>query len=160
MKYVKNLLLTAAVVSGIGFGAAGCSTKLSPEPFNPDTRLTAGQVKTKVKTGVTTSLEVFKALGAPNVVALEDGKGEVWTYDQIKVRRLSQGYSAGGNFSTFFGLGGDVSRNNIGKGVGAGGAAVAAGADTVTTAIQTATLIIRFDANEKVSSYKMLVTSF
>ena len=77
---------------------AGCSTDLSPEPFDANLRLTAGQVKMTVKTGVTTQSEVFRSLGTPNVVALESGRGEIWTYDQIKSRRTAQGYTAGTYF--------------------------------------------------------------
>lgn len=161
MKHSNKILygMAAVLVAGV---LAGCSTKLSPDPFDSDMRLTAGQVKTTVKKGVTTRLEIFKSLGAPNVVAMESGKGEIWTYDQIKVRRNAQGYGAGAYFLTGFAFGDGVSISQRNPGKGAGLAGVSAGADveTATTAIQTATLIIRFDANDKVESYKMLVTSF
>lgn len=160
MKCSKNALLIAAAI-GAGL-LAGCSTKLSPEPFDANSRLTPGQVKTTVKKGETTRFDIFKALGAPNVVAMEDGKGEVWTYDQIKVRRTAQGYNAGAYFMTGFAFGDDVSvsRKDPGNGFGTAGVSASGGVATDTMSIQTATLVIRFDANDKVSSYKMLVTSF
>lgn len=43
------------------------------------------------------------------MVALESGKGEIWTYDQIKVRRTAQGYGAGAFFATLFGFSDDAS---------------------------------------------------
>lgn len=162
MKCPKTLLLAATTVVSIGFLLTGCSTKLSPEPFDANLRLTAGQVKMTVKTGVTTQNEIFKSLGAPNVVALESGVGEIWTYDQIKVRRTAQGYGAGAFFATLFGFSDDASWSNRDPGHGGGeaGVEVSGSVGTSTTSVHTATLVIRFDANEKVASYKMLITSF
>lgn len=161
MKCSQKALLVMAAVVGTGL-LAGCSTKLSPEPFDSNLRLTPGQVKTTVKKGETTRLEVFKALGAPNVVAMEEGKGEVWTYDQIKVRRTAQGYNAGAFFLTGFAFSDGVSRSrrDPGHGIGEAGISASGALGTDTTSIQTATLVIRFDVNDKVASYKMLVTSF
>ena len=161
MKRCQKMLLVTAAVIGAGL-LAGCSTKLSPEPFDANLRLTPGQVKTTVRKGVTTRLEIFKSLGAPNVVAMESDKGEVWTYDQIKVRRTAQGYGAGAFFLTAFGFSDDQRESKYDPVHGGGEAGVSADGrvGTDTTSIQTATLVIRFDANDKVSSYKMLVTSF
>ena len=163
MKHSKKMLLVMAACVGAGL-LAGCSTKLSPEPFDANVRLTSGHVKMLVKKGVTTRLEIFKSLGAPNVIAMDSEKGEVWTYDQIKVRRTAQGYGAGAYFLTAFAFGDGINlqRNAFSPGHGAGDAGVSASGSvgTDTTSIHTATLIIRFDANDKVQSYKMLVTSF
>ena len=161
MKRFQKMLLVSAAVLGAGL-LAGCSTKLSPEPFDANLRLTPGQVRTTVKKGETTRLQIFKALGAPNVVAMESGKGEVWTYDQIKVRRTAQGYDAGAYFLTgfAFGDGVSISQKDPGKGAGLAGVSASGAVGTETTSIQTATLVIRFDTNDKVASYKMLVTSF
>jgi len=166
MKYSKKALLAMAAVIGTGL-LAGCSTKLSPEPFDANLRLTSGHVKTVVKAGKTTRLEVFKALGAPNVIAMDSDNGEIWTYDQMKVRRTSQGYSAGAYFLTLFAFSDDVAftgRNqNIpypGRGAGDAGVSATGRVGTSTTSISTATLVVRFDANDKVKSYNMLVTSF
>ena len=161
MKRFQKMLLVTAAVIGAGL-LAGCSTKLSPEPFDANLRLTPGQVKTTVRKGVTTRLEIFKSLGAPNVVAMESDKGEVWTYDQIKVRRTSQGYGAGAFFLTAFAFSTEDREYKYDPVHGGGEAGVSASGSvgTDTTSIQTATLVIRFDANDKVSSYKMLVTTF
>ena len=162
MKRYKTLLLTTAAVTGLGFLMTGCSTNLSPEPFDANLSLTAGQVKMTVKTGTTTQNEIFKSLGAPNVVALESGVGEIWTYDQIKVRRIAQGYGVGAFFATLFGFSDDASWSNRDPGHGGGeaGVEISGSVGTNTTSVHTATLVIRFDAKEKVASYKMLVTSF
>ncbi len=163
MKCSKKVLLMMAAVIGTGL-LAGCSTKLSPEPFDANLRLTSGHVKTVVKKGQTTRLEVFKALGAPNVIAMESGKGETWTYDQMKVRRTAQGYGAGAFFLTGFAFTDDFnprrSQFNPGSGVGEAGVSISGSVGTNTTSINTATLVIRFDASDRVQSYKMLVTSF
>ncbi len=161
MKYPEFLLLAVTAV-GLGLLMSGCSTDLSPEPFDANLRLTAGQVKMAVKPGVTTQNEIFKSLGSPNVVALESGKGEIWTYDQIKVRRTAQGYGAGAFFATLFGFSDDASWSNRDPGHGGGeaGVEISGNVGTNTTSILTATLIINFDQSEKVVSYKMLVTSF
>ena len=163
MKCSKKVLLVMAAAIGTGL-LAGCSTKLSPEPFDANLRLTSGHVKTMVKKGQTTRLEVFKALGAPNVIAMESGKGETWTYDQMKVRRTAQGYGAGAFFLTGFAFSDDVSLRrstfNPGGGIGEAGVSASGNVGTNTTSINTATLVIRFDAADRVQSYKMLVTSF
>lgn len=157
----STLVLLASGVSGLCLITAGCSTNLSPEPFDANLRLTAGQVKMSVQTGKTSQQEIFKSLGAPNVVSLESGKGEVWTYDQIRVRRTAQGYRAGAFFATLFGFS-DIHPSDRDPGSGIGGAGVEIGGNlaTDTTSVHTATLIIRFNTQEKVASYKMLVTSF
>ena len=166
MKCSKKVLLAMAAAIGTGL-LTGCSTKLSPEPFDANLRLTSGHVKTVVRKGQTTRLEVFKALGAPNVIAMESGKGETWTYDQMKVRRTAQGYSAGAYFLTLFAFSDDIAytgrKQNIpypGRGAGDAGVSASGSIGTSTTSINTATLVIRFDANDKVQSYNMLVTSF
>ena len=163
MKCSKKVLLEMAAVIGTGL-LAGCSTKLSPEPFDANLRLTSGHVKTVVRKGQTTRLEVFKALGAPNVIAMESGKGETWTYDQMKVRRTAQGYGAGAFFLTGFAFTDDFDPRrrsfNPGSGVGEAGVSASGSVGTNTTSINTATLVIRFDASDRVQSYKMLVTSF
>lgn len=163
MKCTKKVLLVMAAAIGTGL-LAGCSTKLSPEPFDANLRLTSGHVKSVVKKGKTTRLDIFKALGAPNVIAMESDKGEVWTYDQMKVRRTAQGYGAGAFFLTGFAFSDDVSLRrstfNPGGGIGEAGVSASGSVGTNTTSIHTATLIIRFDANDCVQSYKMLVTSF
>ena len=163
MKCSKKVLLVLAAAIGTGL-LAGCSTKLSPEPFDANLRLTSGHVKTVVKKGQTTRLEVFKALGAPNVIAMESGKGETWTYDQMKVRRTAQGYGAGAFFLTGFAFTDDFNPRrgqfNPGSGVGEAGVSASGSVGTNTTSINTATLVIRFDASDRVQSYKMLVTSF
>ena len=163
MKCSKKVLLVMAAAIGTGL-LAGCSTKLSPEPFDANLRLTSGHVKTVVKKGQTTRLEVFKALGAPNVIAMESGKGETWTYDQMKVRRTAQGYGAGAFFLTGFAFTDDFDPRrrsfNPGSGVGEAGVSASGSVGTNTTSINTATLVIRFDASDRVQSYKMLVTSF
>ena len=161
MKYSKNALLAVAAVIGAGF-LAGCSTKLSPEPFDANLRLTSGHVKAMVRKGKTTRLEVFKALGSPNVIAMDSDNGEIWTYDQMKVRRTSQGYGAGAFFLTGFAFDNDIDiqARNPGHGAGAAGVSANGKVGTDTTSIHTATLVVRFDASDRVQSYKMLVTSF
>lgn len=151
MKFNKTVLVAAGV---IGLTISGCSTKLSPEPFDANLRLTAGQVKMRIIPGTTSQQQVFRALGVPNVVALESGKGEVWTYDQIKVRRTAQGYSAGAYFGTIFNFG------DFTDGGGVPTSKIGGDLSTSTTSVQTATLVIRFTPQEKVESYQMLVTSF
>jgi len=171
MKCSKLFLLMASA-TGLAMLSSGCKTDLPAEPFDPSQRLTAGQVKMTVKIGATTQNEIYQSLGAPNMVALESGKGEIWTYDQIKVRRTMQGYNAGAFFGTIFpydsdfyagdkgGVWGYNGKWGIGSGGGGAGAKARAGVGTLTTSINTATLIIRFDNKEKVSSFKMLVTAF
>ncbi len=162
MKCFRTLLLIAVASTGLSILLSGCSPELIPETFDANQRLTVGQVKMRVKAGVTTQNDIFKSLGAPNIVALESGKGEVWTYDQIKVRRTQQGYTAGAYFLTLFGFSdkASVSSHNPGNGGGASGVDVGGSVDSSMTSVRTATLVVRFDESEKVVSYKMLMTSF
>lgn len=159
MKNPKKMFMAALSAVGLALVTAGCSKDLPAEPFDAKLRLTAGQVKMNVKVGETTQAQVFRALGAPNVVALDSNAGETWTYDQIKVRRTAQGYAAGAYFATIFGFN-EIHRDDAGSGIGEAGVQVGANIDTETTSVNTATVIVRFDKNEKVTSYKMLVTSF
>jgi len=156
----KSLLFAAFAAVGLGL-MTGCKTELSPEPFDANLRLTAGQVKMTVTEGKTTRAEIFRALGAPNVMALESGKGEIWTYDQIKVRKTKAGYGAGAFFNTLFGFP-EVHRStkDIGNGAGQAGVETTANISTNTTSILTATLVVRFKTDDTVDSYKMLITSF
>ena len=159
MKNSKKMMLTAFSAVAMALISAGCSKDLPAEPFDAKLKLTAGQVKMNVKVGVTSQAQVFRALGAPNVVSLDSNAGEVWTYDQIRVRRTAQGYAAGAYFGTVFGFN-EIHRDRPGSGIGEAGVQAGGTIGTETTSVNTATLIIRFDANEKVVSYKMLVTSF
>ena len=159
MKNSKKMFLAALSAVGLALVTAGCSKDLPAEPFDAKLKLTAGQVKMNVKVGQTTQAQVFRSLGAPNVVALDSNAGEVWTYDQIKVRRTAQGYAAGAYFGTIFGFN-ELHRDERRSGIGEAGVQAGGSIGTETTSVSTATLIVRFDANEKVASYKMLVTSF
>ena len=161
MKTSKKMVLMAVSAAGLALLTAGCSKDLPAEPFGSNLRLTAGQVKMNVKVGETTQAQIFASLGAPNVVTLDSASGEIWTYDQVRVRRTAQGYAAGAYFGTVFGFQNVNGRENLGRtSIGAGGVNVGGSLDTVTTSISTATLIVKFDTAEKVTSYKMLVTSF
>jgi outer membrane protein assembly factor BamE (lipoprotein component of BamABCDE complex) len=83
------------------------------------------------------SSEVVALLGSPNLVTSTQGGGEAWTYDKVSQESESSSVSGAGMGSSgnFFGIfGGGASKNS--------------------NSSKNLTLIVKFDANGIVSSYK------
>lgn len=118
------------------FLLAACSPP--PKTNKTNNPFTSGQVSITLKHGKTTKTDVAKVFGAPNIVTMKNGKS-TWVYQknaQVQTSHLS------GVFGTIFLL--SAANSNVSS----------------ASSSRTMTLIIQFDKNDKVSSFKSMTTNF
>ncbi len=101
--------------------------------------LTHGAVQLKLQKGVTTQNDVIEAFGAPNITTIDGDGREVWTY-----RRHATVTTVSDNSSYF---------NILVFGAQSGAA-------TGSQSSQSMTLVIKFDADKKVSDFRSMASSF
>lgn len=65
----------------------------APPAEQPTDQLTVGTVQRKIEIGMS-SADVIAALGSPNIVATDDQRREVWTYDRISTERVTSSESS------------------------------------------------------------------
>ncbi len=133
----KSILLS--VLAGItALSLVGCVStgRISDTDKNP---FTHGNVQLTLKNGVTTQADILEKFGAPNVATVNGSGEEVWTYQKHAT----------------------VSRSSE---VGAYATIILAGVGGRTSGFEqssrTMTLIIKFDAEKKVSDFKSMSSSF
>jgi len=116
--------------------------------------MTVGIVQKEIQVGME-SPQVLEALGSPNMVRRNEEGKETWVYDKIATEasyRNSNSNVAGG--ASAAGLAGDVLvLGNVG---GSRGGSKGASATTQ----RTLTVIIRFDAADKVESFSYHTSTF
>lgn len=105
--------------------------------------LSVGTVQREIRVGMS-SAEVVQVLGAPNIVTTDDERREVWVYDKIATDR-AYSTSSGGISTLFLGFGGGFG------GIGGAGASGSSGA--ASTSQRTLTIIIKFDAANRVRDF-------
>ena len=131
---------------------AGCSH--SGLHSETERNMTLGVVQKEIRVGMP-SPDVAEALGAPNMVRRsEDGK-ETWIYDKIATEASykNSNSNVGGNVGAA-GVPGDVLLlGNVGANRGGSKGASA-------TTQKTLTVIIRFDASDKVESFSYHTSTF
>lgn len=114
---------------------------------NTDREMTLGIVQREIRQGMT-STQVVEQLGSPNIVQRTDGGGETWVYDKIATEASyvtgDEGYGGA------LGAGGLPGAALILGGVG-GSYNKAAGAYARTQ--RSLTVVIRFDARNRVESF-------
>ncbi|HVZ66140.1 MAG TPA: hypothetical protein VG936_16350 [Lacunisphaera sp.] len=113
-------------------------------------RLTVGTVQKEIHLGMS-GAEVIAALGAPNIVATDEERREVWTYDRIATEVV---HSSGGASLMTLVLGSSGSL----FGGASGGMSQSAGATSRTQ--RTLTVIIRFDEQKKVRDFAYHASQF
>lgn len=129
--------------------APGCSTAPAHRAgVRDDTlhRLTLGTVQKDLRVGLS-SAEVLALLGPPNIVATDDQRREVWTYDKV----ATESVSSSGSFNLFpliFGGAGGV----------AGSASHTSGATSQTQ--RTLTVSVKFDAERRVRDFAYHASTF
>jgi outer membrane protein assembly factor BamE (lipoprotein component of BamABCDE complex) len=129
--------------------SAGCSTApVHRAGVRDETvhRLTLGTVQKDLRVGMT-SADVLAVLGPPNIVATDDQRREVWTYDKV----ATESVSSSGSFNLFpliFG----------GSGGAAGSASHTAGATSQTQ--RTLTVSVKFDAERRVRDFAYHASAF
>lgn len=131
---MKPLALLAIVATISGTSLIGCRTaqdNVRDLRSTNEREMTVGTVQREIKKGMS-GAAVAEALGSPNIVTKDESENVTWVYDKIATEAS---YSQSQN-ALFLILGG-VSNQS--------------GAASVTQ--KTLTVVIKFDANDKVSSF-------
>jgi outer membrane protein assembly factor BamE (lipoprotein component of BamABCDE complex) len=117
-----------------------------------DDRISIGTVQREIKKGLS-SAAVVEILGSPNMVSTDSEGREVWVYDKISTEKIYSNSSQSG--SGF--LLGAFSNTLLGGGM-SGSGAKSTGASQTTQ--KTLTIIIKFDAKNKVRDFAYRTSKF
>lgn len=132
---------------------AGCSTAADHRAAVKDEqaeRLTVGKVQREIRVGMS-GAEVIRVLGSPNIVATDDQRREVWTYDKVSTETVYS-ESRGGVAALILGGGGSAGA--------AAGSRYEAGSGARTTTQRTLTIVVRFDSSGNVRDFAYHATQF
>ena len=126
---MAKIILIAILILGL----SACVT--NPQNAAERTNLTHGAVKSQIKKGKTSQMEVIKLLGSPNITSKNKNGLEVWTYS--KTASSNKSSTAAGGF-LFFGASKAVDTNSV----------------------STFDLIITFNNNDVVEDYAIVSSKF
>jgi hypothetical protein len=132
----------------------GCSAAPPALPGERST-LTPGMVSKTLHEGETTQNQVLGSFGAPNIITRDQAGLEVWTYDVHSVAHAEASTARSG--SGGIGAAGVAGSVPIG-GVVSGGGRKSTSAGQVSSS--TFTLMITFDEQQLVKTYRMQSTRF
>ncbi len=118
-------------------------------------RVTVGTVQREIKVGMTNA-EVVQVLGSPNMVTTDEQRRENWVYDKISTDTVYSRSSGGVNALI---LGGGLIGDSAAAG-GLGGAGYSSGAGARSTSQRTLTIIIKYDAANRVRDFAYRSSSF
>jgi outer membrane protein assembly factor BamE (lipoprotein component of BamABCDE complex) len=122
----------AAVISSLSMvGCRSAQDNVRDLRSTNEREMTVGIVQREIKKGMS-GAAVAEALGSPNIVTKDEGENVTWVYDKIATEAS---YSQSQN-ALFLVIGGVANQS---------------GAASVTQ--KTLTVVIKFDANDKVSSF-------
>jgi len=117
---------------------------------NSSDRVTVGVVQKDIYIGMPGS-EVVASIGSPNVVTSNEDRNEVWVYDKLATDVIHS-KSSSGIWGVIFGP------------IGSAGGAVAGTArqssGATSTSQRTLTIVIRFDAEHRVSDFSYHASRF
>lgn|SRR5574341_987458 len=113
-------------------------------------RLTVGKVQREIRVGMS-GADVIRVLGSPNIVATDDQRREVWTYDRVSTETVHS-ESRGGVAALILGIGEG--------GLGAVGPRYETGSGARTTTQRTLTIVVRFDLQGRVRDFSYHATQF
>lgn len=116
----------------------GCVSQQTKNNLQQGDRVTVGTVQKEIKVGMSAA-SVASVLGSPNIVTSDDNGGEVWIYDKIS---SNASYSNSDVYATILLIGGSGSSSSA------------------SNSQRTLTIIIKFDANKKVSTFKYHTSRF
>ncbi|MFC0408681.1 hypothetical protein [Roseomonas elaeocarpi] len=136
-KGVKALAGLALLLAGCSSAADHAASVAAGQAAG--SRLTVGTVQREIRVGMS-SAEVVEVLGAPNVVSTDDQRRENWVYDRIATQTVYSGSSGGVNALFLAGVGGS--------------------AGAVSTSQRSLTVIVRFDAAQRVRDFSYRSSSF
>ena len=145
MKSTAILLLAAVSI-------AGCSASQHRAEVADDTtdRVTVGTVQTEVRLGMS-GAEVLAVLGSPNIVSTDADRDEVWVYDKIATD-VAYSNSDGGVLGLIFGPIGSAGGVAVGTGSRSAGAR--------SRSQRTLTVVINFDADQRVKDFAYHTSRF
>ena len=136
--YRTPVLIAIAILTGCAGG----------QHYNPqaDEQLTVGKVQKEIRIGMS-GAEVAQVLGSPNIVSTDENRNEVWMYDKISTQYVSADAQAG-----ILAIGGG---SDVGAVAGASGRQ-----SSGATSQRTLTIIIKFDADERVRDFAYHTSRF
>ena len=146
MKKLIPLVLTASI-------ASACSTATQHRADVQDDatdRITVGVVQKEIRIGMS-GADVAAVIGSPNIVSTDSDRNEVWIYDKLATD-VAYSDSKGGVLGLIFGPLGSAG------GVAVGSARRSAGA--TSSSQRTLTVIINFDAQNRVDDFAYHTSRF
>ncbi|TLD84491.1 outer membrane protein assembly factor BamE [Helicobacter sp. MIT 11-5569] len=117
------------------FILSGCSSLYNPQS---DEKISVAKAQKEIKVGMS-SAEVVEVLGSPNIISTDEQRREVWVYDKVSTQQAYQN-TQGGIGLILLGVGGSsgsTARNQ-----------------------RTLTIIVKFDAQNKVRDVSYRTSSF
>ena len=117
-----------------------CLTPTPPQPVTDrNSVLTQGNVQMNLRVGQTTKTDVLETFGAPNITTRDDAGREVWTYQ--RQAQVTQSSSQSGYWSLIL-------------------AGQSGSAEGFESTYRMMTLIIKFDARDRVSDFRSRTANF
>lgn len=138
MKSARIFTLGLVIVAGLAVGCRSAQDNVRDLRSTQEREITAGVVQKEIRKGMS-GAEVAEALGSPNIVTRDEKERTTWVYDKIATEAS---YSQSQN-GLFLILGGFSNQS---------GAA--------STTQRTLTVVIKFDANDKVESFSYHQSKF
>ena len=138
---MKITTATIALLAIVAAASTGCRTTLynvRDLRSTQERELTAGVVQREIRKGMS-GAEVSQALGSPNIVTRDEKERTTWVYDKIATE---VSYSQSQNAMFLF-LGGFSNQSGA-----------------VSQTQRTLTVVIKFDANDKVESFSFHQSKF
>ncbi len=117
---------------------SSCSQTNTNVVMNSGSNLTLGKVQKEIRIGMTQA-EVAEALGSPNIITTDAEGNETWIYDKIATS-VQETHKKGGIFLVLV--------------------SASSSSSTYDQSQKTMTVIIKFDKNKRVKSFKYHVTKF
>ena len=145
---MKNLN-RIAMLAVAGLITAGCSAThhaADVRAADDADRITVGTVQREVRIGMSAA-EVASTLGSPNIVTTDDERQETWIYDKIS-SDVTYSRSSGTVVGLLFGS----------SGGGAGVGSMSAGSESSSQ--RTLTVILKFDADNRVRDFSYHTSRF
>jgi outer membrane protein assembly factor BamE (lipoprotein component of BamABCDE complex) len=133
--WTLHFLIAPALLAGCAATPAG----------DADRNLTVGTVQKEIRIGMS-GAEVAGVLGSPNIVSTDEGRNEVWIYDKISSQTVQTDTSGSVVVLRFI--------SDIGP------MAASSRVRTESTSQRTLTVIIKFDADERVRDFAYHTSRF
>jgi outer membrane protein assembly factor BamE (lipoprotein component of BamABCDE complex) len=135
-------LVAAALIAGCGAQYHARDVRAADQ----EDRLTVGTVQKTIRVGMSAA-DVAQVLGSPNIVTTDQERLETWIYDKI-----SSDVTYSRSEGTIVGM--IVGNSAAGAGIGT------ASAGATSTSQRTLTVIIRFDAEDRVRDFSYHASRF